>query len=177
MEKKQVTVLGVGNILLSDEGFGVKVVLKMIQNYQFPENVCLVDGNVLGLSLLGTISESDYLIVVDAIKNNEEPGTIYRIDAEDIPRRIRAKNSLHQVDFLEALALCQALDSVPETVVIFGVEPKDIETVQDKLTPEIKTKINPVIDMVLAELTKIGISYQKGVNHHVPRHPFQDCEN
>jgi hypothetical protein len=58
-----------------------------------------------------------------------------------------------------------------------GVEPKDIETVQDKLTPEIKTKINPVIDMVLAELTKIGISYQKGVNHHVPRHPFQDCEN
>jgi hydrogenase maturation protease len=177
MEKKQVTVLGVGNILLSDEGFGVKVVLKMIQNYQFPENVCLVDGNVLGLSLLGTISESDYLIVVDAIKNNEEPGTIYRIDAEDIPKRIRAKNSLHQVDFLEALTLCQALDSVPETVVIFGVEPRDIETVQDKLTPEIKTQINPVIDMVLAELTKIGISYQKGVNHHVPRHPFQDCEN
>jgi hydrogenase maturation protease len=177
MEKKQVTVLGVGNILLSDEGFGVKVVLKMMQNYQFPENVCLVDGNVLGLNLLGTISDSDYLIVVDAIKNNEAPGTIYRIDAQDIPKRIRAKNSLHQVDFLEALTLCRALDRVPKTVVIFGVEPKDIETVQDKLTPEIKNQINPVIDMVLAELTKIGISYQKGVNHHVPRHPFQDCEN
>lgn len=176
MEKKQVTVLGVGNILLSDEGFGVKVVLKMMQNYQFPENVCLVDGNVLGLSLLGTISDTDYLIVVDAIKNNEAPGTIYRIDARDIPNRIRAKNSLHQVDFLEALTLCQALDHVPKTV-IFGVEPKDIETVQDKLTPEIKTRINPVIDMVLAELTKIGISYQKGVKQHVPRHPFQDCEN
>jgi len=149
----------------------------MMQNYQFPENVCLVDGNVLGLSLLGTISDSDYLIVVDAIKNSEAPGTIYRIDAQDIPKRIRAKNSLHQVDFLEALTLCRALDRVPKTVVIFGVEPKDIETVQDKLTPEIKTQINPVIDMVLAELTKIGISYQKGVNHHVPRHPFQDCEN
>jgi hydrogenase maturation protease len=176
MNKKQVTVLGVGNILLSDEGFGVKVVLKIMQNYQFPENVRLVDGNILGLNLLGVISSTDYLIVVDAIKNNGKPGTIYRIDAEDIPKRIRAKNSLHQVDFLEALTLCQALDHVPKSV-IFGVEPKDIETVQDKLTPETKSKLNIVIDMVLAELTKIGIPYQKGVNHHVPRHPFQDCEN
>jgi hydrogenase maturation protease len=175
MEKRKVTVLGIGNILLSDEGFGVKVVLKMMQNYQFPENVCLVDGNVLGLSLLGTISDTDYLIVVDAVKNKGEPGTVYRIDTKDIPNRIRAKNSLHQVDFLEALTLCQALDHVPETV-IFGVEPKDIETVQDKLTPEIKDKMNAVINMVLTELTKIGISYQKGVNQHVPRHPFQDCE-
>ncbi len=177
MEKKQVTVLGVGNILLSDEGFGVKVVLKMMKNYQFPENVLLVDGNVLGLNLLGIVSDSDYLIVVDAIKNKGKPGTIYRIDAEDIPMRIRAKNSLHQVDFLEAMTLCQALDRMPETVVIFGVEPKDIETVQDKLSPEIKNQINPVIDLVLAELRKIGITYKKGVNDHVPRHPFQDCEN
>jgi hydrogenase maturation protease len=176
MNKQQVTVLGVGNILLSDEGFGVKAVLKIMQNYQFPENVRLVDGNILGLNLLGVISSTDYLIVVDAIKNNGKPGTIYRIDAEDIPKRIRAKNSLHQVDFLEAMTLCQALDHVPKSV-IFGVEPKDIETVQDKLTPETKSKLNIVIDMVLAELTKIGIPYQKGVNHHVPRHPFQDCEN
>ncbi len=176
MNKKQITVLGVGNILLSDEGFGVKVVLKMMQNYQFPENVCLVDGNVQGLSLLGTISDTDYLIVVDAIKDNGKPGTIYRLNSKDIPNRVRAKNSLHQVDFLEALTLCRALDHVPETV-IFGVEPRDIETVQDKLTPEIKAQINPVIDLVLAELTKIGISYQKGVNNHVPRYPFQDCEN
>lgn len=174
MKKKRVTVLGLGNILLSDEGFGVKVVLNMMKNYQFPENVSLVDGNVLGLNLLGIISGSDYLIVVDAIKNSGKPGTVYRIDTEDIPGRIRAKNSLHQVDFLETLTLCQALDHVPETV-IFGVEPEDIETVQDKLTPEIRAQINPVIELVLAELSKIGISYQKGVNDYVPRHPFEDC--
>ena len=176
MKDKRVTVLGVGNILLSDEGFGVKVVLNMMKNYQFPENVRLVDGNVLGLNLLGTITETDYLIVVDAIKNGGNPGTIYRINAEEIPNRIRAKNSLHQVDFLETLTLCQALDNVPETV-IFGVEPADIETVQDKLSPEIKGKINPVIELVLAELSTIGISYQKGVNDYVPRHPFEDCED
>jgi hydrogenase maturation protease len=176
MKPKRVTVLGIGNILLSDEGFGVKVVLKMIRNYRFPENVSLIDGNVLGLNLLGIICETDYLIVVDAIKNNGNPGTIYRIDAGEIPGRIRAKNSLHQVDFLETLTLCQVMDHVPETI-IFGVEPKNIETVQDKLTPKIKSQMEPVIGMVLVELSSLGITYQKGVNQHVPRYPFQDCEN
>ncbi|MFO8085901.1 MAG: HyaD/HybD family hydrogenase maturation endopeptidase [Desulfobacterales bacterium] len=174
MKTKRVTVLGLGNILLSDEGFGVKVVLKMMRNFRFPENVSLVDGNILGLNLLGIICETDHLIVVDAVKNNGEPGSLYRIDAEEIPGRIRAKNSLHQVDFLEALTLCQVMDYVPKTV-IFGVEPQNIETVQDQLTPEIKAQMDPVIDMVLAELTGLGIAYHKGVNHHVPRYPFQDC--
>jgi hydrogenase maturation protease len=176
MKPKRVTVLGIGNILLSDEGFGVKVVLKMIRNYQFPENVSLIDGNVLGLNLLGIICETDYLIVIDAIKNNGKPGKIYRINAGEIPGRIRAKNSLHQVDFLEALTLCQVMDHVPETI-IFGVEPKNIETVQDKLTPEIKSQMEPIISMVLAELNNLGITYQKGINQDVPIFPFQDCEN
>ena len=73
MKNKKITVLGLGNILLADEGFGVKVVLKMQRKYRFPENVSLVDGNVLGLNLLGTISEADHLIVVDAIKNKGTP--------------------------------------------------------------------------------------------------------
>lgn len=174
MKSKKVTILGVGNILLSDEGFGVKVVIKMMKNFSFSQDVTILDGNVLGLNLLGCISDTDYLIVADAVKNNGKPGTIYRIDDEDIPARIRAKNSLHQVDFLETLTLCQALGKVPRTV-IFGVEPKDIETVQDKLTPEVKAKMDPVIDMILAELKNLGISYNKGVNDHVPCYPFQDC--
>ncbi len=176
MDDKRITVLGLGNILLADEGFGVKVVLKMQRNYRFPENVSLVDGNVLGLNLLGTVSEADRLIVVDAIKNRGEPGTVYRLEGDEIPQRIRAKNSLHQVDFLETLTLCQALGNVPETVII-GVEPKDIQSVQDKLTPEIKAQMEPVIDLVLAELNRLGVHYIKGVVNDVPCHPFQDCED
>ena len=113
-----VMVLGVGCILYTDEGFGVRVVEKMEALYEFSDNVLLVDGGVLGINLLGVISKPDHLIVVDAIRNKGKPGDLYRLAGDQIPQRIRAKNSLHQVDFLEALTLCQALDKVPETVII-----------------------------------------------------------
>jgi hydrogenase maturation protease len=159
----EVMVLGVGCILYSDEGFGVRVVEKMEASYEFSDNVLLVDGGVLGINLLGVISKPDHLIVVDAIRNKGKPGDLYRLSGDQIPQRIRAKNSLHQVDFLEALTLCQALDKVPETVII-GVEPEDIDTQSLELTSTVRTKIDPVIEMVLAELGRLGVSWA-GVNH------------
>ena len=155
-----VMILGVGCTLFSDEGFGVRVVEKMEQMYKFPDTVILVDGGVLGINLLGVISKPNHLIVVDAIRNKGNPGEIYRLEGDAIPERIRAKNSLHQVDFLEALTLCQALDHVPETVII-GVEPEDIDTLCLELTPTTEAKIDDVIAMVLAELKRLGITYSK----------------
>ena len=156
-------ILGIGCILFSDEGFGVRVVEKLQRLYEFPDNVLLVDGGVLGVNLLGVISNADHLIVVDAIRNKGKPGDLYRLAGDQIPQRIRAKNSLHQVDFLEALTLCQALDKVPETVIV-GVEPEDIDTQSLELTPTIRTKIDPVIEMVLTELDRLGGSWT-GTDH------------
>ncbi len=160
MKNEKITVLGVGNILFSDEGFGVRVIEKLFEQYEFPDNVSIVDGGVLGLNLLGVISEADHLVVVDAVRNGEAAGTFYRIEKEAIPERIRAKNSLHQVDLLEALTLCQALDHVPETVIL-GVEPKDIETLNDVMTTEICEKVDPMMNMVLAELDRLGVSCKR----------------
>jgi hydrogenase maturation protease len=154
----EIMVLGIGCILYTDEGFGVRVVEKMEKRFEFPDNVLLVDGGVLGINLLGVISKPDHLIVVDAIRNKGKPGDLYRLEGDQIPERIRAKNSLHQVDFLEALTLCQALEKVPKTVII-GVEPEDIETQGLELTPPIQAKVEPVIEMVLAELVRLGGSY------------------
>jgi hydrogenase maturation protease len=151
-------IMGVGNILFSDEGFGIRVVEALQQRYDFPENVSVIDGGVLGINLLGVISEADQLIVVDVIRNKGNPGDLYRIDGKDIPERIRAKNSLHQIDFLEALTLCQALDKVPETVIV-GVEPQDIETLAVELTPTTADRIDAMIQAVLAELDRLGVAY------------------
>ncbi len=155
-----VMILGVGCTLFSDEGFGVHTVAKMEQEYHFSDDVLVVDGGVLGINLLGVISKPDHLIVVDVIRNKGNPGDLYRLAGDDIPDRIRAKNSLHQIDFLEALTLCQALDHVPETVIV-GVEPDDIETLCVEPTPLIKSKMDDVIQMVLAELDRLGVSYSK----------------
>lgn len=155
-----VMVLGIGCTLYSDEGFGVRVVEKMQREYEFPDNVLLVDGGVLGINLLGLISKPKHLIVVDAIRNKGRPGDVYRLKGDDIPERIRAKNSLHQVDFLEALTLCQALEHVPETVIV-GVEPEDIETLSMELTPITESKVDTMIDMVLEEIKRVGGAYRK----------------
>ena len=164
-------IIGVGCILYSDEGFGVRVIQEIQKCYSFPDTVSIVDGGVLGVNLLGVISQPDYLIVVDAIRNKGNPGDIYRLEGEAIPERIRAKNSLHQVDFLEALTLCQALDKVPETVIL-GVEPADIDTLSIELTPATRDKVEPVIAMVLAELDRLGVAYEKGCTEDVPRYPI-----
>ena len=119
----------------------------------------LVEGGVLGVNLLGVISKPTHLIVVDAIRNQGKPGDLYRLEGDAIPERIRAKNSLHQVDFLEALTLCQALDHVPQTVIV-GVEPLDIETQSLDLTPPILAQVDPVIEMVLAELERLGVTWE-----------------
>lgn len=167
----KIMLLGVGCILYSDEGFGVRVVQKLEKEYCFPDNVSLVDGGVLGVNLLGVISQPDHLIVIDAIRNNGKPGDLYRLENDSIPERIRAKNSLHQVDFLEALTLCQALDKVPKTVII-GIEPLDIETLSLELTASTAPKVDEVIQMVLKELDLLGVSYKKGSTDNVSCNPI-----
>lgn len=159
-EKKHIMVLGVGNLLFTDEGVGIHVVQALLEEYTFSKNVSIEDGGVLGINLLGIISQADELIVVDAIRNGGPPGTLYRLEGDDIPKRILAKNSLHQVDLLEALTLCQALDKVPETVII-GVEPKDIETLGLELTPPVQAKLGDLKAMALKEIDRLGADYFK----------------
>lgn len=174
MEQEQIMVLGVGNILFTDEGFGIRVMEKMLAEYEFGENVSLIDGGVLGMNLLGVISTADQLIVVDAVRGGGAPGTLYRIPAEEIPERIRAKNSLHQIDLLESLTLCQALDKVPETVIL-GVEPQDMETLGVEMTPEISSLMDPMIEKVLVELDRVGGTYSKRSTNNVPGDTLQNC--
>ena len=156
----EVMILGIGNILFSDEGFGIRVIESLQERYTFSSDILVVDGGVLGINLLGVISKPNHLIVVDAIRHKGKPGDLYRLEGDVIPQRIRSKNSLHQVDFLEALTLCQALDKVPETVIL-GVEPLDIETLSTELTTATRSKVDPVIDMILDEIDRVGGRYWK----------------
>lgn len=173
---KEIMVLGIGNVLFKDEGFGIHVMKRMEQMFEFPENVQLVDGGVLGVHLLGIISKPDHLIVIDVIRNGGQPGDMYRIEQKDIPDRIRAKNSVHQVDFLEALTLIQAMDHQPETVIL-GVEPEDMETLSTELTATAESKVGPVIELVLAELEKLGVTCKKGSCENVSCDPLYDRQN
>lgn len=154
---ENITVLGVGNILFRDEGLGIRALELLERRYRFPENVKLVDGGVLGIHLLGTIAETDHLIVIDAVKNNASPGTLHRLEGEDIPRRILAKNSLHEVDLLEALTLCPAFGKMPHTIIL-GIEPSDIETLSLNLSPVVESKIQQLLTIIVDELRSLGVN-------------------
>ncbi len=172
--EKQITVLGIGNILFTDEGLGIRAIERLQQRYHFPDNVTLVDGGVLGIHLLATVTEADHLIVIDAIQKRSLPGTIHRLEGDELPRRILAKNSLHEVDFLEALAVCQALDKAPK-IVALGIEPYDIETLSLQLTPVVKDKLGDLLNMVVEELRKLGVTVREKTEeekrNYVPCNP------
>lgn len=155
-----ITVLGVGNILYKDDGVGIRVIQHLEENYEFSDNVILVDGGVLGINLLGVMAQAGRLLVVDTVTNNGRPGDLHRLEHHEIPDRILAKNSLHQVDMIEALTLCKALDHVPRTTII-GIEPKDLSTLDDSLTPEIENRLDALTSAVLQEIRRLGGSYRQ----------------
>ncbi len=151
-----IMILGVGNTLFSDDGVGIRVIEKLEKEHEFPDNISVVDGGVLGINLFGVIVNADYLIIVDTVLNNGKPGDIHRLTGKDIPARIRAKNSLHEVDLVESITLFQLMDHSPE-IVIIGVEPQDIETMNPELTDIISDKVDDLINTVLDELKQFRI--------------------
>lgn len=159
----RIVVLGVGNILLRDEGVGVRVVEQLERDFTFPENVRLVDGGTQGLWLMSTIQESDHLIVVDAVLGRGEPGTLYRLEKEDLPTGLRAKQSAHDSDLVEALNLCRLLGSGPETVTVVGIEPENIQPFGLELTATVAEKVGELVQRVIDELRRLDAEPQKKI--------------
>jgi hydrogenase maturation protease len=156
MNNERIVVLGIGNILLRDEGIGVRVVEELERRYRFPENVRCVDGGTQGLWLMATIQETDHLVVVDAILGRGEPGTLYRIEREDLPTGLRVKQSAHDSDLLEALTLCSFLEKEPKTVVVLGIEPEDIQPMGLELTETVAGRMDDLVSLVIKELEQLG---------------------
>lgn len=161
MNGSRIVVLGVGNILLSDEGIGVKVIEALERQYTFPDNVSLVDGGTQGLALMATIQEADHLIVVDAVVGGGKPGTIYRLEKDDLPKGLRIKQSAHDSDLIEALNLCALIDQSPQSVVVIGIEPDSLTPFNLELSEPVKEKIGELITRVMDELSTFGIEPEK----------------
>jgi hydrogenase maturation protease len=160
MGNEHITILGIGCTLYADQGFGVSVIEALKMNYDFPDNVDLIDGGLLGVGLTGTIGQSGRLIAIDAINNGGNPGDIYRLEGAQILERLAGKNHVQHVEFLEALAHCQALDHPPHALLL-GIEPEDTKSVVCELTPGLQNKMDDMIACVLGELDRLRVGYHK----------------
>lgn len=155
-----ILVLGVGNVLYRDEAVGVKTVLKMREEYSFPENVKLLDGGTLGMGLMDSLISSDLTIIIDVVKGGHEPGTLYRLVGDDLRKSMSFSDSLHQTDLVDTLIYCDLIGHRPDCVVI-GVEPEDFTSLDLELSPKIQEAMPRLIQEVLKELDKHGVSYTK----------------
>jgi hydrogenase maturation protease len=146
----KIVILGVGNLLLSDEGVGVHVANELMK-MSLPPEVSVVEGGTDGFGLLNIIMEANRLIVIDAVKGGATPGSIYRFDIGEVRNCPSGfKTSVHQIGILEVLDLSELTGKTPHTTVI-GIEPKSLGMGMD-LSSEIKTKIPRIIELILEEL-------------------------
>jgi hydrogenase maturation protease len=150
-------VLGVGNILLQDEGIGVRVVEQLQEAYAFPEEVQVLDGGTMGLDLLYYLEEVDRLLVVDAVDARQPPGTVVRLTDGQIPALLGRKLSPHQIGLADLLSVAGLRDLMPRETVLIGVQPASLET-DLSLSPIVSAQLPSIVDMVIEELKRWGHS-------------------
>ncbi len=151
-----VLVLGLGNILLSDEGVGVRIVEALDDRYALPESVETLDGGTSGMDLLDQIAGRDLLIVADALRADAAPGTVIRLADEEIKAFFRTRMSPHQIGLADVLASLRLSDEDPRRIVIIGVVPQSLDLGLE-LTATIAAALETALTMILDELKRNGI--------------------
>jgi hydrogenase maturation protease len=151
---KKITVIGVGNEIMSDEGIGVHVI-RELHKLNLPPGVELIEGGTDGFGLINVIFEADRLIVIDSLKGGNKPGTIYKFDIKDAPNCPDIfKTSVHQIGILEVIHLSRLIGKTPATTVI-GIEPESLRFGME-LTTAIKEKIPKIMDLIFKEINELG---------------------
>jgi len=158
-KSRRILILGLGNILLKDEGVGVHVV-GQLQKQNLPCNVEVIDGGTAGLDILLLQEGLDKLVVIDALRAGGKPGTIYKtqlkVDGKEkltevFSREEGSKISLHQIGLLDALAVAERMNCAPKEIVIIGVEPGEVDYGLE-LTDDVKQRVPEIVNVVLKEI-------------------------
>ncbi len=152
-----ITVLGVGNVILRDEGFGVRVVEYLDARYEFPEEVRLVDGGTLGIELTQYVTGTKNLLVIDSINGGAEPGTVFRFEDDEVMAHFQDKLSAHEVGIQDVLALLSVTGRKIPRVVVIGAQPWDLGAGVG-LSPRMKDLLPRMAEMALKELAAWGVT-------------------
>lgn len=155
----RVLVLGIGNILWADEGFGVRAVEAFHRLYAMAEGVDLLDGGTQGLYLVNRVAEADRLLVFDAIDYGLAPGTLKVVRGDEVPKFTGAKKmSLHQTGFQEVLSAADLMGRYPQDIALIGCQPLDLEDWGGPLTAPVAASIEPAIGRAINILAEWGVA-------------------
>jgi len=157
LRKMKITVLGLGNILMRDEGVGVQAVQALQDRYELPPELEVVDGGTSGLDLLPYIENRDRVLFVDAVNFSKEPGYIGILENQEIPVLFAPKDSLHHLGLMDILASAQLLDIAPREVCLIGIQPQIIEPGLD-LSDLLRERMEQLLTQITAKLREWGLT-------------------
>jgi len=160
MHKKQILIIGMGNILMQDEGVGVRAVEELDNSYVMPNNVTLIDGGTIGMELFEPIRNCDRLIVADAVNTGAPNGALVRIANDEIPAFFQTKLSSHQLGLSDILASLALKEETPKHIVIIGMVPYALEN-HLGLTAKAEAGLGKMVQMLVAELSELGVLLKK----------------
>jgi hydrogenase maturation protease len=150
-----VLVLGVGNLLLQDEGVGVRVVQELEKRYRVPAEVELLDGGTSGMELLDVMAGREHLIVVDAVHTGAAAGTVVELAGAEVPAFFRLRMSPHEIGLSDVLAALQITGETPRRISLIGVVPASTE-LSLELSPTVQAKFEPMLAAVVSRLGELG---------------------
>ncbi len=155
--------LGVGNLLWADEGFGVRCVEAFAASYESPENLTVADGGTQGLYLVDLFREHDPVVVFDAIDFGDPPGTLRVVRDDDIPAFVAArKMSLHQAGLQDVIACAKLLGGCAEHMLLIGVQPVELDDYGGSLRPAVRSRIPEALEIAVDYLADFGIRPESG---------------
>jgi hydrogenase maturation protease len=157
---RNILVIGMGNVLMQDEGVGVRAVEELENQYIIPAGVKVVDGGTAGMELFEPIRDCEQLIVADAVNTGGAYGTLERIVNDQIPAFFQTKLSNHQLGLSDLLGLLKLKGEMPDHVAIIGMVPHSLEQ-KLGLTPEAEIGLDAMVEMLVSELDDLGVKLEK----------------
>lgn len=151
-------VLGVGNLLLSDEGVGIHVIQRLAEAHRLSEEVQILDGGTLGLNLLYYLEGVENLLIIDAVEMGKEPGTLLRMEGDEVPAFLSMKMSPHQIGVNDMLFAAKLKDLYPRNVVLWGVQPALLSVGLD-LSPIVSVQVDVLVGKIMEELSLWGYAF------------------
>ncbi len=159
--EKKIGIIGIGNLICGDEGFGVHTIQYLENNYSFPENVILKDAGTAGIYMSPFLEECDPVLVIDVVDIDDEPGSVHFYDVKDVKLgNIQTKMSPHQLGLLEIIEICRLRDAAPENVEFYCAVPLSLETTME-LSPTLAPRVKEVADMILKRVREMGVEVNK----------------
>jgi hydrogenase maturation protease len=151
-----IAILGIGNVLLMDEGVGVHIINKLREEYKFPKYVKLIDGGTMGLDLLPFFEGNDKVLIIDAVDFKKDPGTIDSLTGDEIPRFLSSKLSVHQIGLPDMLFAAKLMGITPSEMCLIGIQPKSMEF-GTELSEEVRAQMGALLERVFQKLKEWGV--------------------